>query len=239
MVKIIHLEKPNLGITKMNCDGVIAEKLNKYPVIKDCFSTSSFNIVIGRMGSGKSSLLVSLLKRVFNKCFHSIYIFMPANSRASLEDDIFAKHIPHNQLFDTLTQENLQEVYERVQKDSADGYFSLIVIDDFQVALKDKKILHVLNAIITKQRHLRTSTFLLQQNWQACNKSLRELASNIITFNLGKSQMEKVFNEVIQIDKDKYQSIIDTCFKSPHDYLIFNLNRSRNIYCNMDLLDLS
>ena len=57
-------------------------------------------------------------------------------------------------------------------------------------------------------RHLRTSIFLLQQNFQALAKPLRELASNLIIFNLGKSQLEKVFEELIQLHKDKYQDII-------------------------------
>ena len=62
-------------------------------------------------------------------------------------------------------------------------------------------------------RHLRTTIFLLQQNFQASVKPLRELCSNLILFNLGKSQLEKVFDELVQLDKDKYQEIIDLCFR--------------------------
>ena len=38
-------------------------------------------------------------------------------------------------------------------------------------------------------------------------KPLRELVSNLVTFNLGKSQMDKLFDEVVQLDRDKYQRI--------------------------------
>jgi len=236
MVHIKTLDKPDLGHIKMNCDDIIAEKLTKYPMINEAFSTTSFNVLVGRMGSGKTSLLTSLVKKVFKKCFETIYVFMPSNSRASIENDIYGKHLPEEQLFDTLTLENLTEVYSSIQENASEGYNSLIIIDDFQVALKDPEILKVLQKIITKMRHLRTTIFLLQQNFQALAKPLRELASNLIIFNLGKSQLEKVFDEVIQLHKDKYQEIIDISFKDPHDWILINLHKSRSIYRNFDKL---
>ena len=236
MVHIKQLDKPDLGHIKMNCDDIIAEKLTKYPMIKEAFSTTSFNVLCGRMGSGKTSLLTSLVKKVFKKCFETIYVFMPSNSRASIENDIYGKHLPEDQLFDTLTLENISSVYSSIQENSAECYNSLIIIDDFQVALKDPDILKVLQKIITKMRHLRTTIFLLQQNFQALAKPLRELASNLIIFNLGKSQLEKVFDEVIQLHKDKYQQIIDISFKDPHDWILINLHKSRSIYRNFDKL---
>jgi hypothetical protein len=83
-------------------------------------------------------------------------------------------------------------------------------------------------------RHLRTSIFILNQNFQALHKPLRELASNIIFFNLGRSQLEKIFYELIQLDKTKYQNLIDIAFQDPHDYLLVNLHKSRSIYKNGD-----
>jgi len=236
MVKIKVLDKPDLGHIHMNCDDVISEKLTKYPMIKEAFSTSSFNVIVGRMGSGKTSLLTSLVKKVFRKCFETIYVFMPSNSRASIENDIYGKHLPPEQLFETLTLENITQVYEELQENSKEKYNSLLIIDDFQVALKDPNILKVLQKIITKMRHLRVTIFLLQQNFQALAKPLRELASNLIIFNLGKSQLEKVFEEVIQLHKDKYQEIIDISFKDPHDWILINLHKSRSIYRMFDQL---
>ena len=161
---------------------------------------------------------------------------MPANSRASIDKDIYGKNLKPDQLFDTLTFQNISQVYEELQENSSEKYNSLLIIDDFQVALKDPEILKVLQKIVTKMRHLRTTIFLLQQNFQALSKPLRELASNIIIFNLGKSQLEKVFEEVVQLDKHKYQQIIDISFQDPHDWILINLHKSRNMYRMFDLL---
>ena len=238
MIKIKHLDKPDLGHIQMNCDNIIHDKLTKYPMIAEAFSTTSFNIICGKMGQGKTSLLTALMKKVFKKCFETIYVFMPSNSRESIDNDIFGKNLPPEQLFDTLTEENLAQVYKEVQEHSKEKYNTLIVIDDFQVALKDPLIIKTLEKLVTKMRHLRCTIFLLQQNFQALAKPLRELCSNLICFNLGKSQLDKIFDELMQIDKDKYQQIIDLCFKDPHDWILINLHKSRSIYKQFDLLEI-
>jgi len=238
MIRVKHLEKPDLGHIAMNCDNIIHDKLTKYPMIAEAFSTTSFNIVCGKMGQGKTSLLTALIKKVFKKCFETIYVFMPSNSRESIDNDIFGKNLPEDQLFDTLTPENLAQVYAEVQEHSKEKYNTLIIIDDFQVALKDPLIIKTLEKLVTKMRHLRCTIFLLQQNFQALAKPLRELCSNLICFNLGKSQLDKIFDEILQIDKEKYQQIIDICFKDPHDWILINLHKSRSIYKQFDLLEL-
>lgn len=238
-VTIKTLDKPNLPKVKMNCDDCIDEKLTKYPMIKDVWSKTSFNIICGRMGQGKTSLMTNLVKNVFKKCYHHIYVVMPFNSRQSIENDIFGKYIHEDQLFDTLSEEIINNIYEELQENSKEKEYSLLIIDDFQAQLKDPEIIKTLQKIITKQRHLRCTTFLLQQNFQSLVKPLRELVTNLILFNLGKSQLSKIFDEVVQMDKDKYEQIIQLCFKDPHDWILVNLNRSKNIYCNMDLVEIN
>jgi Cdc6-like AAA superfamily ATPase len=212
------LEKPNLPITKMNCDCVIDEKLTKYPMIEDAFSKTSFNVVLGSMGSGKTSLIVSLLKSVFKKCFNTIFVIMPSNSRASLENDIFSQ-LPNDQVFDDINEEVLNNIYERTKEDSKEGYFSLLIIDDFQNMFKNHSIEKQLQKLILKMRHLKLSTFLLQQNIKSLPRNLRLLVSNYITFDLGKSQMMDLFDESIQLDKNKFNQIMDLGFKEKYDWL--------------------
>jgi hypothetical protein len=76
--------------------------------------------------------------------------------------------------------------------------------------------------------------WLLQQNFQALAKSLRELVTNLILFNVGKSQLNKIFDEVIQLDKDKYQELIDISFVEKNDWIAVNVNGARNIYKGFD-----
>ena len=231
-VYIQELKKPNLPPTKMNCDDCIDTKLNMYPMVQDAFSKTSFNVITGTMGSGKSSLIVSLLRGVFKKCFHSIYVIMPPNSRASIENDIFSK-LPEDQVYDDLNENVLNEIYDKLKDNSSEGYFSLLIVDDFQDMFKQKNIEKLLQKIILKMRHIRTTTFLLQQNVKSLPRNLRLLVSNYITFDLGKSQMMDLFDESIQLDKNKFQEVMDLGFKQKHDWLLINL-RNKNIYAKFD-----
>lgn len=239
MITIKPLKKPDLPNIKMTCDKIIHKKLTDFPMVSDAWSTNNFTVIVGRMGQGKTSLMTSLVKNVFNKCFETIYLFMPENSRTSIENDIFSKHLPEDQLFDTLTEDGLLEVYERLQESSKDKDNSLLLIDDFQAQLKEPEIIKVLQKIITKMRHLRCTIFLLQQNFQALQKPLRELVSNVIIFNVGKSQLSKLFDEVVQMDKDKYERIIQMSFIEPHDWILINFHRSKKIYRMFDEIFIS
>jgi len=228
------LDKPNLKKVKMLVDEVIDEKIMKYPMPADVFSKTSFNIILGKMGSGKTSLITNFVKTIFKKAFEHIYVFIPLGSRRSIENDIFGKQLPPDDLYDTLTEEGLDEVIEKLEENSENEENSLLIIDDFQAALKQPDIQMRLQKIVTRMRHMRCSIFILQQNFQKLPKFLRELVTNVITFNIGKSQLNKLFDETVQIDKDKYQALVDLAFKEKNDYIIINVNGNRNIYKGFD-----
>jgi len=62
-------------------------------------------------------------------------------------------------------------------------------------------------SISTWSIHLLTK-LLLAQNFQKIPKPIRELAFNLIVFDLGKSQLLKIFEEVIKVKKEKFDDII-------------------------------
>lgn len=231
---IEELDKPNLKKVKMLVDDVIDPKLMKYPMPADVFSKTSFNIILGKMGSGKTSLITNYIKTIFRKAFEHIIVFMPASSRRSIENDIYGKQLPPDDLYDTLTEEGLDEVINKLEENSENEENTLLIIDDFQAALKDPDVQVRLQKIVTRMRHMRCTIFILQQNFQKLPKFLRELVTNVITFNVGKSQLNKLFEETVQIDKDKYQKLIDLAFVDKNDYIIINVNGSRNIYKGFD-----
>ena len=236
-MKIEVLDKPNLKKVKMNCDDCIDEKLKKYPMCEDLWSNTSFNVILGKMGQGKTSLVTNLIKTVFKRCFHHIIVFIPTTSRESIENDIYGKQLPVEDLYDDLTEETLAEVMDKLEENSSNGEFTLLLIDDFQAALKNPNIINILQKIVTRMRHLRTSIFILQQNFQKLSKFLRELVTNVITFNVGKSQLDKLFDEIVQLDKNKYQSLIDLAFQNKNDWIAINVNGSRNIYRMFDKIN--
>ena len=79
-ITIQENEKPELKTCEMNCDSGLHKKLDRYELSRflNCHST---NLLIGRPGSGKTSLLYSLFKskELFKKVFHSVFLFQPSH----------------------------------------------------------------------------------------------------------------------------------------------------------------
>lgn len=228
------LDKPNLKKVKMNVDDIIDDKLMKYPMSADLFSRTSFNIILGKMGQGKTSLITNFVKTIFRRCFEHMIVFIPTGSRRSIENDIYGKHLPEADLYDALTADNLDEVIEKLEENADNEENTLIIIDDFQSALKDPDVLARLQKIVTRMRHMRTTIFILQQNFQKMAKFMRELVTNVITFNVGKSQLDKLFEETVQLDKNKFQALIDLAFQERNDWIAINVNGNRNVYRMFD-----
>ena len=76
-----------------------------------------FMLISGKPMSGKTSLILNLIaknNRCYNKKFDKIFIYSP--SLITIKDSPF-EDIPQDQVFDSLTEENLKEAQERI-KDS-------------------------------------------------------------------------------------------------------------------------
>jgi hypothetical protein len=234
-MEIIPLNKPKLKTIKMQCDCVIDEKLTQYPAIESLFSTHNFTIVAGLMGQGKSTKVLQLLASVFKHCFEHIYVVIPEISLNSIEEkhNLYRKHLDDGEhMYHEYTPQVLMEIYEKLLSNAEQGMNSLLIIDDFGSAFKDKETEKILNKIIIKMRHLHTTIFLLAQGITQLPLKWRQMATNLIMFNLGKSQLERVFNETIQLSQDQFDTIC-TLYKEPHDCLMMSL-RHRRIFKDFD-----
>ena len=227
MIKIIENKKPNIEKIKFACDNILHKKLDEYELTKEFLNKSNTTLFIGRQGSGKTSLMVNFVKKLYKKVFHFIYIFMPKSSRSSLDNNIFDKHLPEDQIFDELNHENITILYEKLKENSENGHKSLIIYDDVQKALKNHSVLLSLKNIIANQRHLKVVNFILLQNYFALDKSLRELCNNIILFKLNKTQTEKIFIENVESAKEKFEYIRDCVFDKPYEWMFINVPTQR------------
>ena len=182
-MKIQKNKAPKLKHCKMNCDSGIHPKLDNYEISKfmNCHTT---NLFIGKPGSGKTSLVVSLFKseEVLNKVYNSIFLFQPSHSRASMEDDIFESI---RNKFDELNYENLEQVMDQI-KDQDTKYCNCIIFDDQTAYLKDKSVKKLLKELIYNRRHLRTSVFFLCQTYMSVEPDIRKLFSNLFIFRVSK-----------------------------------------------------
>jgi DNA replication protein DnaC len=228
-MKILKLETPKMGNVNMKCDSVIDPKLEKYDAVRCAFSQCNFTIIAGKTGQGKTSLLINLMRNPLHRCYHNIYVIIPEISLHSIapKDNIFVNNIPEECMYHDYNEAVLEDIYEKLNEHANNDEFSLLVIDDMgSLFRKQKEAEVVLNRMITKNRHLKTTIMLLAQNIYQLPKKWREGAHNLITYNLGKSQMGKIFNEFYDYSDKQYQQIMKL-YKNPHDWLILNLKHQR------------
>lgn len=230
-IEIKQNDCPNLKKCVMTCDGGIHDKLNNYE-LSSFLNQHSTNLLIGRPRSGKTSLLYSLFRsnKILRHCFHTIYIFQPKQSRASMSDKIFDT-LPEDQLYDELTYDNLNQVLERIKLDADEGLNSCIIFDDMTAYLKNKETLKLFKELIFNRRHLRTSLYFCVQTWFSVPKDLRRLWSNIFIFKTTKDELNNIWKEVIEYPEDLIDPIRKIVYDKPFQYLFINVDSQRFFKC--------
>lgn len=226
-IHVITNKKPKLEHSVTTVDDDLHKKLNKYELTK-MLNSHTTNCLIGRMKSGKSSLIhsffksKSLLKKVFNK----IYYFAPRLSQASTKGNIFAD-LPPSQIFDELTFSNLYQVSEDVKANSEKGLNSCIIYDDMGAYLKDAQTLKLFKELCFNKRHYRLSQFFLVQTWFSVVKEIRRIFDNLIVFKVSKNELENIFDEVVEEHKEFILPLSKLVFSEPYQFLTINTPTGR------------
>ena len=103
-------DSPCIKVGQMECD------IEFSPLPPEPCPTKSFCwCVVGSRGSGKSSYVRSILSskrgksRVYYKCFHSVLVVMPEQSRKSMTPNPF-KGLPEEDMFENFDEEAMTEI---------------------------------------------------------------------------------------------------------------------------------
>jgi len=228
---MIHIKKnvePELKRVKFNCDKKLHDKLDDYELTK-LMNKSNFTLFLGKAGSGKSSLLISFLKTptLFKSVFHTIFCFIPPNSRQSIKDSFFDKYLPADQLFDELTYDDLQSCYDVAQDNARENLKTLIILDDQQKYLKDPDIQKLLLHMVNNRRHASLSIWLCCQTYNSIPRQIRQGLNNLFVFKINKTEMTNIFTEQIELDDKMMRQVLKYVFKEPHDFMYINADTQR------------
>jgi hypothetical protein len=222
-IKLKINDKPELPICKMHCDNELHPKLNKYELTK-FLNSHTTNLFCGVPQSGKTNLMYQFMKskHLLNKVYDKIYLFQPADSRASMVDKLFDK-IPEEQKYEELNYENLSSVNDQLNNEEN----SCIIFDDMGAYLKDNEIKKLLKEMIMNRRHKHLSIFFLVQTYFSIEKDIRRLFSNLFIFRVNKQTMMEIFDEVVEAHKKNADEIVQLVYNKPYQYLFINVNTQR------------
>ena len=185
----------------MTCDRPISDRISD-PLP----NTASFLGFIGAPGSGKTSLMMSMLTNpeMYHKCFHHVFFVCPTTSRASIAGDPWKDHNPEK-LFEELTPRRVLEFALEFSKvASAEKQYTLLILDDCAAELKNKEIERVLKHLIWNRRHLKLSIWIMSQSYNALPLSIRKALSHCIMFKpRNKKETEAIFSELLFLPREQ------------------------------------
>jgi len=147
-IEIIHHDPPETKRPKFIVDTELNARMPKSYALLQNMNKSFSAGFLGAAGSGKTSLLLSLLssRKIFKKVFDCIIVFMPELSMQSMRNCQF-NDLPEDQIFYEISDSNLKRAKKMIlaTKDLRKGKENtLVVFDDLQSQYKDyeKKLLH-------------------------------------------------------------------------------------------------
>ena len=132
---------------------------------------------------------------------------MPNSSRNSMKNNIF-NVLPEEQMFEGVSYEILNDVYDRLLESTENNHKSLLVFDDVQSYLKNKEVEVNLLHIIANRRHLRCCIFIVAQNYNKIPKNIRQSFTDLFLFNVGKEEYINIFEENINLSKDDFSKVL-------------------------------
>jgi GTPase SAR1 family protein len=219
-------------------DNPLGKHLNEYPMLKH-LNSYSFTGIIGKPGSGKTSLLISFLNgkgknRIFRTTFNNLLVVMPPQSRNSMKPNIFEGH-PEEKMFDELNGETINDIFNKLRAASSADENTLLILDDVGASLKNNDIQKTLKTIIYNRRHLHVHIVMLMQSFLSCPKEIRKLLTNCFLYKCAKVEAENFMAELFETHKDDVIDIMNYVYDKPHNYLMINVDEQK-LYKGFDEL---
>jgi len=221
------------------------DELDKYLLsIPDPLPKKSMALyLVGAPGSGKTSLLLSLLlsKTAYLKKFDKVYLM--SGSLQTLPPELIA-NLPPEQVYD---EYNIDSIYEKVkeEKDSALNNNVLFILDDVVKDIQEKSF----NKLILNRRHIiqnatnpkaksGTSIWLTSQTYNLLHLKIRKNMNAIILFpTANRKELECIKNELMMdLDEKEQNAILKYAWSKPYGFLFIRMDKMKSMkyYSNFD-----
>ena len=228
-----------LNIPKFLCDdNAVGDHLNEHP-LTELLNVYGFLCLIGRPGSGKSSMAISLMTqknpKIYRKTHHHVIVMMPSNSIGSLKKNPF-DCLPAENIYNELNDKTISQVYSNIDKASSADEKTLLFIDDMTADLKKSKIIiETLKRLIYNRRHLKVNIIITAQSYVNMPLDIRKNITNLILFRPPKKEMELIFAEMIESKKELFGEVMRISYDKSHNFLFVNVP-SQRMFKNFDEL---
>ena len=228
-----------IKVPKTNRNKVICDSI-KPPLPNKCFTA----LISARPNSGKSVLCESLISKQYRRCFDSVIVCMPETSRSCFANSCL-EHADPSKVFDELNEETVEEVYDLIvaNRDAGDEedeeYYSLLLLDDCQAALRNKAVERRIRGILANYRHLNVVVLCCVQNYMSVSKQCRDLFRCLFQFATpSRLERQRIHDEWAgALDKNQFSELVNYVWDKKHNFLFVD-RQSDTFHKNLNRLKL-
>lgn len=229
---ITEIPNSELNIQKiaMNCDKCITDSKGR-SIAAPLMSSSHFYIISGASGSGKSNLIVNLLKstkttkdkkhkKSYRNMFDNIILVSPS---ASTIKDSPLENISDDQKFNSLN-EDVFDMVDSVTEDSVeDDKHTLLILDDVSSQLRLKENEKLLTQLVKNRRHLNLSIWVVGHKVTDLSPALRSNANLIFLFKPKTlKEIDAIQSEYMMMPKKEADELMRAAYKDRYDFLLID-----------------
>jgi len=229
---IVEIPNTELNVSKiaMHCDKCITDSKGR-SVAAPLMSTSHFYIISGASGSGKSNLIINLLKstkttkdkkhkKSYRNMFDTVILVSPS---ASTIKDSPLENISDDQKFNSLN-EDVFDMVDSVTEDSVeDDKHTLLILDDVSSQLRLKENEKQLTQLVKNRRHLNLSIWVIGHRVIDLSPALRSNANLIFLFRpKTNKEIETIQSEYMMMPKKEADELMRAAYKDRFDFMLID-----------------
>lgn len=193
------------------CDEELDPKLRDHPLLQHANYTGGFYIIIGKPGSGKTTLWASMIssKDMLAKVFDVVFIIMPLDSFSSFGKDCKVRQLPEEQIFHELTASVLEQIEETVKENMDKEWKTLLIIDDMQQHLKKMSIQLIFNRLVANRRHKKLTIMVAAQTYHRIPREVRLMGSDLFSFQPTAAEQADIKEELVDLSKAQFAEVMN------------------------------
>ena len=186
----------------------------------DLFLKYFIYVIIGQKGSGKSTMLLNVLKSYYKHYYDNIYFC----STSAKKDDKFETLVEEldedGKFYDTFSDEIMIQIIEKLEKNIDNGETrNLLILDDCVSLLPaSTEKSSVFNKFVISSRHHKCDVIITAQKFNKMNTIVRVNLDIISIFPTNNKHELKSYSEELNVDDEQFKYYMDALQKK-HDFL--------------------